>query len=952
MKQFATLTHDAASILIRTRLPLLFLILSANCVTAVTVQKSPVAVISVRKDTDGLTLTMNPGTLKLQVFSARVIHVFYTRGDSPRSDHVDHHPATADKADTSMSQTKSLAVISHPKLTTWQLVETSDEVRLRTRALEVCVKRASGVISFYDRNENVVLVEGKRSLMPTQLGSLNTFRSQQDFVLPDDEAIFGLGQHQAGVMNYRNTIVHLQQENTKVAIPFLVSSRGYGLLWDNPAITDMNAGAGDKQRIPASQLHDEGDKPGGLTGRYYKDEKFGELAAIQTDPQINFDWSMTPPTGVPHDHYSIRWTGFVDAKQEGDYTFFLSGDDGVRLWVDDKLIIDDWNSIENHASRVNFAANSRHRIRLDYFQSRGNARVNLEWSLPRCDLKLTWSSEVADSIDYYFLYGPELDEVIASYRSLTGAAPMFGKWAWGFWQCKERYKSQQELLDVVAEYRKLNIPIDGIIQDWRYWDPAPWGSHQFDATRYPDPAKMIQNLHAAHTHVLISVWPKFDPESKNASELRNTGGLYSQIIPYMGKGQWVDPFNSEARRVYWQQISKMLFSYGIDGWWLDGSEPELNAKPGEYSDFATALGQGAKVYNAYPLMLTTSVYQGQRAENNDKRVFILTRSAYAGQQRNAAVTWSGDIRGNWDVFAKQIPAGINFSLSGIPYWNTDTGGFFGIDPDDSGSRELFTRWFQYSAFCPMFRVHGTGKPKEMWRFDEATRKVLIAYDELRYHLLPYIYSVSWKVTHEGYTMMRGLVMDFRQDLKVHNIPNQYLFGPSLMVNPVTKPGATTRSVYLPAGISWTDFWTGKTYAGGKTIETEAPIELMPLFVRGGAIIPYGPSVQYAMEKADPIELRIYRGANGSFTLYEDEGDNYNYEKGVYATIPISWNEAKGRLTIGKRHGNFPGMLKERIFRVVWVRLGHGAGISTTEKVDAVIPYSGRTLTVSATSDRN
>jgi alpha-D-xyloside xylohydrolase len=344
-------------------------------------------------------------------------------------------------------------------------------------------------------------------------------------------------------------------------------------------------------------------------------------------------------------------------------------------------------------------------------------------------------------------------------------------------------------------------------------------------------------------------------------------------------------------------------------------------------------------------MHTGAVYAGQRAENSAKRVFILTRSAYAGQQRNAAVTWSGDIGGTWDVFAKQIPAGLNFSLSGIPYWTTDTGGFFGGDPADPAYAQLFARWFQFSAFCPMFRVHGTGAPKEMWRFDSTTQKILADYDRLRYHLLPYIYSVSWSVSSEGYSMMRGMVMDFREDAKVHNISDQYMFGPALMVAPVIKPGVANRSVYLPAGAKWIDFWTGKTYAGGLTVAAPAPITTMPVFVRAGSIIPYGPSVEYAMEKSDPIELRVYRGADGAFTLYEDEGDNYNYEKGAYSTIRITWNDSTHTLKIGTRSGSFAGMPREHTFRIVWVSPDHGVGVPSTGAADLVIRYKGHALRV-------
>ena len=780
-------------------------LLLGSCLAASTASAAPLAVVSLRKNPEGVTLKLNPGTLRLQVFTPSVIRVTYGAGDS-------------------LPATRSFSVISRPVRVPWKLTETAEEIRLRTDELEVRVDRSSGAIGFYSKDGKAMLVEtanGGKSLTPARVGGMDTLRSEQDFELAPEEAIYGLGQHQQGWMNYRGKTVHLQQKNMEVGVPVLVSSRGYGLLWDNPAVTDVNVGA----------------------SRGSSDE---------------------PPPARPD--------------------------------------------------------------------------------------VLSWSSEAADTIDYYFMYGPELDQVIAAYRHLTGAAPMFGKRAWGFWQCKERYQSQQELLDVVGRYRKDHVPIDGIIQDWQYWTPHPWGSHQFDENRYPDPAKMLKDLHAANVHVLISVWPKFDVDSPNANALRAAGGLYAPVIPYVyppGKGQWYDPFSSAAREIYWRQISRQLFAIGIDGWWLDAPEPELSGKWGDTGTSPPRPVRGRACSMPTPCCTAAECSPGQRAETSSKRVFILTRSAWAGQQRNAAVTWSGDIRGNWDVFAKQIPAGINFSLSGIPYWNTDTGGFFGGSPDNAGYRELFTRWFQFSAFCPMFRVHGSRQPKEMWRFDEPTQKILVDYDQLRYHLLPYIYSVSWKVTRDGYSMMRGLVMDFRGDTNVYNIRDQYLFGPALMVNPVTQAGATNRNVYLPAGANWTDFWTGKSYSGGQSMEAAAPVDRMPLFVRAGSILPYGPSIEYAMEKADPIELRVYAGADGAFTLYEDEGDNYNYEKGACATIPFHWNESTRTLQIGKRRGNFHGMLKTRTFRVVWVSPDHGTGIPATGEADVIVHYTGQAVNVSA-----
>ena len=753
---------------------------------------APMAVKSVQKDTDGITIKMNTGVLRLQIWSDRIIRVTYAATDNIPPDN-------------------SLAVISKPQTTQWEFQKINDQIVIRTKLVQTTIDRLTGAITFQDAEGKTFLSEpadGGKLMEPVTTQGKSTWKISQTFQRPNDEAIFGLGQHQDGWMNYAGKKVHLQQENRLVGIPVLMSSQGYGILWDNPSITDI---AADK------------------------------LGMIQ------------------------------------------------------------------------------------------------------------WSSEVGDAIDYYVLYGPDLDTAIADYRQLTGPAPMFGKWAWGFWQSKERYASQDELLWIVDQYRRRHIPIDGIIQDWQYWSPGPWGSHKLDPSRYYDPKGMLKALHQNNIHMLISVWAKFDLDGQNFRELEDAGVLYDPAVPSVfpkGEQKWYDPFSEKGRKIYWEQISKNLFSLGIDGWWLDATEPELGGKWGEFRDFTTAVGPGAKVFNAYPLMTTTAVYQGQRTESSDKRAIILTRSAYAGQQRNGAITWSGDITASWDVFARQIPAGINFCLSGIPYWNTDIGGFFGSKPADPKFVELFVRWFQFGAFCPMFRVHGTDQPKEIWRFNGDTFNTLLTYDRLRYRLLPYIYSVSWSVTHDGSTMMRGLVLDFRDDPKVYNIPDQYMFGPAIMVNPVTKAGAKTRSVYLPASATWYDFWTGKKLGGGQAIDAAAPIQTLPLFVRSGSIIPLAPPMESAMEKtADPIELRVYPGNDGHFNLYEDEGDNYNYEKGVYAVIPLTWNEEKKTLTIGARQGEFPGMLKSRTFRIVWVREGMGTGPDPAGKVDVEIQYSGQAIDV-------
>lgn len=760
-------------------------------------------VLGVQPDPDGATLQMSAGSLKLQVFSPRVVRVVYSK--------------------TGQVPTGSLAVTATPATSGWTLDQTATHVRLTTTAIQVRVNRASGAVSFHDTADGHELLaepsSGGKSLQTATAAGFDTLRSRQTFALAAGEAFLGLGQHMDGVMNRRGGTLRLQQKNPgESAVPVLLSSRGYGILWDNPAVTDVDLGSS-----------------------------------------------------------------------------------GGSL--------------------------------------------------------MSWTSEASSAIDYYFMAGPSPDTVVGGYRILTGRPPLFGRWAWGFWQSKERYQTQQELLDIVNQYRSSGIPIDGIIQDWQYWPglnqttaAGGWGSHEFNASRYPNPTALMDDLHARNVRMLISVWPKFDVTSSgtaiaNAQALAAVDGLLpGTIAHWSGPSKFVDPFRTAGRQVFWDQLSEKLFAKGLDGWWLDGAEPEL-ADWDQLRALQTAAGPGVTVANAFPLMHTTAVYQGQRAESPAKRPIILTRSAYAGQQRNAAITWNGDVQGNWGDFAKSIPAGLNFCASGIPYWNSDIGGFFSGNPGSASYAELFTRWFQFGAFCPMFRVHGTNYPKEIWRFPAATQTILTDFDRLRYHLLPYIYSVSWMVTDQDYTMMRPLAMDFPTDATAWNTADQFMFGPALMVCPVITAGATSRNVYLPAGSGWHDFWTGQVFAGGQTITASAPIERMPLWVRAGSVLPIGPAIQYAAESVDPMEIRIYQGADGSFTLYEDAGDNHDYQSGSHATIPLQWHEASRTLTIGARQGSFPGMQDSRQFRIVWVRPGQGVGNGQSTSPDTVVAYDGDEIQV-------
>ena len=587
--------------------------------------------------------------------------------------------------------------------------------------------------------------------------------------------------------------------------------------------------------------------------------------------------------------------------------------------------------------------------------------------------EMSFDSEVGECMDYYFMYGGNADGVIAQIRDLTGQAPMYPLWTFGFWQSRERYKSQQETMEVVDKYRELGIPLDGIIQDWQYWGPnSNWNSMNFDNPEFPDPQKMIDHVKKKNAKIMISIWASFGPDTNPYKDLEKINALFNfKTWPADGGVKAYDAYNEKARDIYWEHLNKGLFSKGIDAWWTDSTEPDhLDVQERDF-DIPTAMGTYRSVVNAFPLMSNKGVYEHQRAVTSDKRVYLLTRCAFAGQQRYAANTWSGDVVCNWETFRKQIPTGLNFSLSGIPYWNTDIGGFFNWPyhggAENKAYHELYTRWFQYGTFLPMQRSHGSGVKKEIynlgkkgdWVYDSEEK-----YINLRYALLPYLYSTGWQVTDNAGSFLRALFMDFNEDQKVHTISNQYMFGKAFLVTPVTKnmyvfsdkeqwkdpyedfSKTGTQDVYLPKGTKWFDFWTGEALNGGQMVTKEVPIDIIPLYVRAGSIVPFGPKVQYSTEKKwNNLEIRIYPGADGEFVLYEDENDNYNYEKGVYSTIKFTWDDANRTLNIADREGTFPGMLKSRKFNIVVVDKENGTGSAQSTKFTKSVSYGGKKKSV-------
>ena len=918
---------------------------------------------AVEKTDEGILVRVGDSFLKLEVCSAEVIRVAFAK-------------------DRAFFARKSLvAAPRRCETTQWNVTNSPREAVLTTTKLKVKVDLTTGLVGFFDHADHPIVMEKQngRTLTPAEVQGEKTFQVRQVWQANSDEALYGLGQHQFGLMDIKGYDLDLWQRNTVVAVPFLVSSRGYGILWDNTSWTRFGD-LRDFDFIPSQHLFDASGKMGGLTGSYYSGANFDRHVATRTDARIDIatpDRKEHPHTRIhpdlpPTGDISIRWQGEVEAPVSGDYLFQTYSNSGVKLWLNEQLVINHWRQgwlPWKDMAKVHLEAKHRYSLKLEWTRDQGEETMQLFWKTPAVTADTSLWSEVGDGIDYYFMYGPEIDQVIAGYRRISGQAPMMPRWAFGFWQCRQRYETQQQSLDILEGFRSRNIPIDNIVQDWFYWKADQWGSHQFDPERFPDPEGWIRTIHDKyHARLMISVWPKFYPNTDNAKVLRARGFLYEKDLQE-GEKDWInfvytyyDAFNPEARKIFWSQMERELFRKGVDAWWMDATEPELVHGPeleGTKTHMhPTALGSGSRMLNAYPLVNSEAVYEGQRAAAPNQRVFILTRSGFAGLQRYGTAMWSGDISATWTAMRKQIPAGLSFSLSGIPYWTMDTGGFSvparfsrqNPTPEDVDEwREQNTRWFQFGTFVPLLRSHGEFPYREMWYFGGESHpayQTMLKFDRLRYRLLPYIYSLAGGVTQEGSSIMRGLVMDFRTDPKARDIGDQYMFGPALLVNPVTSYKARSRSVYLPKAAAWYDFWTGAASSGGQTIDAPAPYESLPLFVKAGSIIPFGPELQYTAEKsADPITLYVYAGADGAFTLYEDEGLNYNYEKGAFTRIPIQWNDPTRTLTIAKREGSFPGMLSERTFEIVLVSKNKPAGFSFTPKADRIVRYSGEIVKV-------
>jgi alpha-D-xyloside xylohydrolase len=775
------------------------------------------ASVQADKGEGGLKRTINNTEVEIKFYSPEIVRIIKSAIGNP-------------------VEKESLSVIKEPENVPVKIDENNNEITISSSSIVVRVNKNSGVIKFANTDDRILITEKTEGtiITPKKYAGVDVFNVKQSFLLDPEEFIYGLGQLQRGKMSQRNQEVFLKQNNKETVIPFILSTKGYGLFWDN----------------------------------------------------------YSPTT-------------FSDAQDE---TYF--------------------------------------------------------------------DSEIGECIDYYVMFGGNADGVVGKMRELTGDVPMFPYWTYGYWQSRERYKSQFETVEVVKKYRELGVPLDGIIQDWRYWgEDSVWNRMAFDSERFPDPKSMVDQVHDMNAHLMIVTWPGFGPLTKQYQEFKSRNMQLNFLTwpPNSGTKPY-DVYNPTARDIYWEYLNKGIFSYiKNDGWWLDSSEPDHIEVKDEDFEQPTYLGPYRSVVNAFPLEHIKGVSTHQRETTDKKRVFILTRSAFAGQQRYGANSWSGDVVTDWDILRKQISAGLNLSLCGIPHWNSDIGGFFvwnfpgGVD--NKAFHEIYVRWLQFGTFCPMMRSHGTDTPREIYQFGEKgewTYDTIEKFINMRYRLLPYTYSTSWDVSANRSSMIRALVMDFAEDKNALDIDNQYMFGKSILVCPVTQPMYVKTSkdknkyidpkedfgkiqsseVYLPSGTVWIDFWNGKKFNGGQTISRKAPIDIIPLFVKAGSIIPWNSKVQFASEKkASNLELRIYPGADGEFTLYEDEGDNYNYENGEYSTVGFSWNDKTRTLNISERKGEFAGMLKNRQFKVVIVEKGAGTGIEESEG-STIVEYNGNDLSVS------
>ncbi len=926
-------------------------------------------------------------------------------------------------SEASLPQKQSLMIVEQKANPKFDVRQDDDKVCVKASRVEARVDVKSGEIAFYDASGKKLLKEsdngkqfknftvpereyGLKGGAPLTEAMKHGIQWQMKFDSPDDEAFYGLGQHQSEEFNMKGKNEDLFQYNTKVSIPFVLSNKNYGILWDSYSYCRFGNPSDYLQLNRAFKLYDRKGKAGHLTGTYV-DAQGKKLVRNEDSIYYEYGYPATSEIAVKTDNGGIKnfpkgfnlqgarvvYEGFIEPQVSNLYQFILYYSGYVKVYIDGKEVVPErWRTAWNpnaYKFATDLKKGKKAQLRIEWQPDGGEAYCGLRVSEPRSEEergKLSIWSEMARDMDYYFIAGKNFDEVISGYRTLTGKASLYPKWVLGFWQSRERYKSSQEIEETLAEFRKRHIPVDNIVQDWNYWKLDSWGSHEFEADRYPNPQAMLDNVHKMHGRFMISVWPKFYDTVKNYKELDKKGWMYHQAVKddihdWLGfRGSFYDAYDAGARKMFWRQMDENLYSKynhdgiaGVDAWWMDASEPNVrDCTPMWYRKALsgpTALGTSTEFFNAYSTVNADAIYNGQRSvykgKDNEPRVFLLTRSGFAGEQRFSTATWSGDIATRWEDMRAQMTAGLNYSMSGVPFWGMDQGGFCvenryvaaqqlydktGVENEDLKEwRELQTRWNQFGAFIPLFRAHGQWPLREIWNIAQDNHpayKSFVYYDKLRYRLMPYLYSMAGWAHFKDYTLMRALVMDFNGDKEVENIGNQWMFGPALMACPVGYYKARNRSVYFPKQSGWYDLYTNEYIEGGQSLVVDAPYECIPVFVREGAIIPFGPEMEWSDEKpAELINLYVYAGKNGSFQLYEDEGVNYNYEKGKYATIDITYDDASKTVKFGARKGQFNGMLKNRRFNVVLITKDAPKPLNLENPNGKMVQYDGKEVSV-------
>lgn len=838
------------------------------------------------KTEHGVSITQDSTIINIEVVNPSIIHV------------------NKMKLGTEPLNLPDYVTVLEPQDVAWQIVESEEALTISTDSLNVLVN-ANGVVE-YQTKDNRNLVSETNELTYIKPNTDEEIKVSQAFVAAD-EALYGLGQFQSGIMNWKNVPMRLQQYNQEIAVPFLVSTKGYGIYWHNYSLTDFNK--------PQNEI------------------EFGETENLQIEKNDNEtaikgekEDVAAHITKAEAEKKNIRETTFTPT-QTGEYTFLALSDNNGRMRGEIKVSIDGDDIINystiwmprRYSGKKYLEAGKTYKV---VFQNTG-AKIpgKLFYNEPDFN-KTVFSSTQGNAIDYYLVQGQNPEKVISEYQNLTGKAPLFPKSAYGFWQCRERYHNQEELLENAHEMRKREIPVDNIVQDWFYWPKGTKGP-EWDRAKYPDPKAMVEELTKLNLKLMVSVWP----------EVKNEALEKKYNLKKIKSSNYVDIYDKGVSERFYRMLSDSMFHIGVSSIWLDGTEPEgvKDAKA------MTAVGRFEEVQNPYSLEVTRAMYEGRRAEFPNQRVFNLTRSAYAGQQRYGATSWSGDVEASWEQLAEQIPAGLNFTMAGIPYWTHDIGGFFrdskSINPQYDNQYtnpeyiELLTRWFQFGTFSPIFRIHGYVSQTEIWRYNQEFEDMARKFIDIRYQLMPYIYSEAWKTTSKGQLIMAPLAYQYPEDKNTWDIKDQFMFGESIMVGIVTEYQQRSKTMYMPEG-TWYNFWNDEKVEGNTKITVDAPLNETPIFVKAGSILPIGPKVQYATQRTKkPIGIVVYPGKDAEYTLYLDDGESYNYEKGTYSEIVFSYSEATKTLTVKKGHGeyyNFKDTPIEFTFQMVGSKKGDKA----------------------------